>query len=128
MTRKQTHDQQFSLDLDGTAVPETRPLPETVPHEPTPDAATLLQDPDGMDQLLFRWQEAQWIRPLDREFARLIRTLCEEQEEQPTPLLILLAALCSHQVGRGHVCVDLQGLLEAPARTLALPPDDAGTG
>ncbi|MCG7200331.1 exodeoxyribonuclease V subunit alpha [Marinobacter pelagius] len=80
-----------------------------------------------LDALLAQWREAEWIRPLDVAFARLIRQLCEEQGEHPEPLLLLLAALASHQVGRGHVCVDLVTLLEDAGNTLALPPEDTVT-
>ncbi|MBD3642041.1 MAG: exodeoxyribonuclease V subunit alpha [Marinobacter sp.] len=82
---------------------------------------------DELDTLLAQWREAEWIRPLDVAFARLIRQLCEEQGEHPEPLLLLLAALASHQVGRGHVCVDLVTLLADAGNTLALPPEDTVT-
>ncbi|HSH13555.1 MAG TPA: exodeoxyribonuclease V subunit alpha, partial [Desulfurivibrionaceae bacterium] len=36
-----------------------------------------------------------------------------------------LAALASHQVGRGHVCIDLKNLLANAGNTLSLPPEDA---
>src|SRR5690606_37143639 len=42
------------------------------------------------------------------------------------PLLLLAAALASHQLGRGHVCLDLQATLTDAAEALALPPEDAG--
>ncbi|MDY6814795.1 MAG: exodeoxyribonuclease V subunit alpha [Pseudomonadota bacterium] len=79
---------------------------------------------EQLEALLEQWREAEWIRPLDVAFARLIRQLCEEQGESPNPLLLLLAALTSHQVGRGHVCIDLESLLEDAGNTLALPPED----
>ncbi|MGM0569911.1 exodeoxyribonuclease V subunit alpha [Marinobacter sp.] len=130
MSRKQNHDQQFSLDLDEAPASEVQQASRAADVSPAPvDEATPFSGLAQMEELLTQWQETGWIRPLDREFARLIRTLCQEQGEQPEPLLILLAALTSHQVGRGHVCVHLNTLLEAPARTLALPPEEAaGTG
>ena len=79
---------------------------------------------EQLETLLEQWRQAEWIRPLDVAFARLIRQLCEEQGETPEPLLLLLAALASHQVGRGHVCIDLVSLLEDAGNTLALPPEE----
>jgi len=81
---------------------------------------------NDVEVLLEQWRKAGWIRPLDVAFARLIRQLCEEQGESPGPLLLLLSALTSHQVGRGHVCIDLDGLLDNAGTTLALPPEEVG--
>jgi len=85
----------------------------------------LLNSLDNTEALLQHWQQAEWIRPLDVGFARLIRELSEEQGEQPDPLVLLLAALTSHQVGRGHVCVDLGNLLADAVQTLSLPPEES---
>lgn len=118
MTRSRHSDHQFSLDFEHAAVSP-------------PGAGTLNpldSSPDTIDQLLDHWRQAGWIRPLDLAFARLIRQLAAEQGSAPTPLLVLLAALVSHQVGRGHVCLDLTTLLEDPAGTLALPPEDTDAG
>jgi exodeoxyribonuclease V alpha subunit len=68
---------------------------------------------------LERWVERGWLRALDGAFARF---LLEETPDAP-PLLLLAAALASHQLGRGHVCLDLQATLEDPAFALSLPPD-----
>src|SRR5690554_1302346 len=122
MSRKQIDDLQIPLDLDPDSAAEPQPAPR-LPSDSGPIDG--LASHDGLDEILAQWQEADWIRPLDWEFARLVRTLCQEQGQQPAPLLVLLAALVSHQVGRGHVCLDLNVLLQNPARTLALPPDDA---
>jgi exodeoxyribonuclease V alpha subunit len=44
-------------------------------------------------------------------------------------LLLLAAALASHQLGHGHVCLDLQQTLAEPDFALSLPPEgDALTG
>lgn len=125
MSRKRNHDQQFSLDLDETteaSVPEQAEAHHDA--EPPVDVTAPFADLDAMEHLLANWQSQDWIRPLDREFAHLIRTLSEEQGDQPQPLLILLAALVSHQVGRGHVCVDLGTLLGDASQTLSLPPEE----
>jgi exodeoxyribonuclease V alpha subunit len=116
-THTNTTDQQFSLDLDSA--PETASaMPESI------DSHQLLTSLDQMDALLEQWQALEWIRPLDTGFARLIRVLSEEQGQPVTPLVLLLAALVSHQVGRGHVCIDLASLLQDAGTTLSLPPDD----
>lgn len=117
MSKTRQSDEQFSLELGNE--PNDLPVPEQ-----TPDTRQLLSSLDGIDTLLEQWQQMEWIRPLDVGFARLIRTLSEEQGEAPHPLVVLLAALVSHQVGRGHVCIDLANLLNDAGTTLSLPPDD----
>ncbi|MDZ7750416.1 MAG: exodeoxyribonuclease V subunit alpha [Gammaproteobacteria bacterium] len=77
-----------------------------------------------VEALLEGWQQAAWVRPLDVGFARLVRTLSEAQGDSPRPLLLLLAVLASHQVGRGHVCIDLATLLADAGKTLSLPPEE----
>ncbi|WP_231566430.1 exodeoxyribonuclease V subunit alpha [Litchfieldella xinjiangensis] len=42
---------------------------------------------------------------------------------EASPLLLLAAALASHQLGRGHVCLDLAQTLAAPNLALSLPPE-----
>src|SRR5690606_2006083 len=89
----------------------------------------LLASLNETETLLGQWQQAGWIRPLDTGFARLIRELSEEQGESPQPSVLLFAALTSHQVWRGHVCIDLATLLADAGHTLALPPEEpANTG
>ncbi len=104
------NDQQIALDLGESteAMADSRPLTSLATTE----------------ALLQQWQQAEWIRPLDVGFARLIRELSEEQGDRPGPLVLLLAALTSHQVGRGHVCVDLSSLLADAGNTLSLPPEE----
>ncbi len=101
-------------------------LPEPGADRDDTGSAGALSSADAMDSLLEKWQQQDWIRPLDLGFARLVRKLSEQQGESPPALLLLLAALVSHQVGRGHVCMDLAMLLHQPGATLALPPDDPG--
>ncbi|WP_245621070.1 exodeoxyribonuclease V subunit alpha [Paraburkholderia ferrariae] len=69
--------------------------------------------------VLDRWVERGWLRTLDAAFARFLWTEAEES----SPLLLLAAGLASHQLGRGHVCLDLQATLHDPAFALSLPPD-----
>ncbi|SHE45552.1 DNA helicase/exodeoxyribonuclease V, alpha subunit [Modicisalibacter ilicicola DSM 19980] len=77
------------------------------------DTAGMLLD------LLDRWVERGWLRALDRALAMFLH---REVPEAP-PLLLLAAALASHQLGRGHVCLDLGMTLQAPDLALSLPPE-----
>lgn len=69
--------------------------------------------------LLDSWAEHGWLRLLDRAFARFLAGLDPVAE----PDVLLAAALVSHQLGRGHVCLDLAATLEDPDGTLSLPPE-----
>lgn len=71
--------------------------------------------------LLEQWVRCGWLRELDRSFALF---LCREAGDHSIdPLLLLAAALTSHQLGRGHVCLDLQTTLDDASLALALPPE-----
>ncbi|WP_296935814.1 exodeoxyribonuclease V subunit alpha [uncultured Marinobacter sp.] len=126
MSRSRSHtgktDHQIDLFAEETAA-ETPTVPAA--GDTTVDINDLFSSPDKIETLLLHWQQAEWIRPLDVGFARLIRELSEEQGERPHPLVLLLAALVSHQVGRGHVCVDLGNLLADVEHTLSLPPEES---
>ena len=63
------------------------------------------------------WVKQGWLRPLDRQFAAFLAS----QAPQADPLLLLAAAWTSHQLGRGHVCLDLGQTLADPMRALSLP-------
>jgi exodeoxyribonuclease V alpha subunit len=76
-----------------------------------------------MDRVLACWAEREWLRSLDVAFADFLR---REVPDAP-PLLILGAALASHQLGRGHVCLDLEATLQDPTFALSLPPEGAET-
>ncbi|RAR59795.1 DNA helicase/exodeoxyribonuclease V alpha subunit [Onishia taeanensis] len=81
--------------------------------------------------LLDRWVERGWLRSLDRAFAAFLhREANRESREnngntvsEASPLLLLAAALASHQLGRGHVCLDLAQTLATPDLALSLPPE-----
>lgn len=70
-------------------------------------------------ELLESWCERGWLRDLDRALAQFFIEL----DPAASPLLILVAALASHQLGQGHVCLDLQATLQHPDLTLSLPPE-----
>ncbi|MCM8611083.1 exodeoxyribonuclease V subunit alpha [Accumulibacter sp.] len=71
-----------------------------------------------MHLLLRQWRERQWLRPLDVAFADFLW----REVPDASPWLILAAALASHQLGRGHACLDLATTLAAPGQALSLPP------
>jgi len=98
-------------DLFDTAPSQRAQVPRTAA-----EALALLDD----------WVERDWIRALDHAFANFICTMVGEQKEQPSARLALLAAMVSHQVGRGHVCLDVHHLCHATEPTLVLPPEGAG--
>lgn len=92
---------------------------------PSRDTHAALEDAGAMLHILEAWRDAGWLQPLDVSFARFLLT------EQPhaSPLLLLAAALASHQLGRGHVCLDLAATLSGADRVLSLPPEtDDGEG
>ncbi len=80
-----------------------------------------LHDNAALLALLERWAEHGWLRALDVAFASF---LAREAPDAP-PLLILAAALASHQLGRGHACLDLAHTLADPGFALSLPPEGA---
>ncbi|SHM05977.1 exodeoxyribonuclease V subunit alpha [Vreelandella subglaciescola] len=78
-----------------------------------------LGDTQALLALFERWVARGWLRDLDRA---LVRFLDAEADNAP-PLLLLGAALASHQLGHGHVCLDLAATLAAPDFALSLPPE-----
>jgi exodeoxyribonuclease V alpha subunit len=74
----------------------------------------------AMLEQLARWVAAGWLRDLDHAFAAFLAREAPDAD----PLLLLAAALASHQLGRGHACLDLQATLDDAVATLALPPED----
>jgi exodeoxyribonuclease V alpha subunit len=69
-----------------------------------------------------------WLRALDVAFAGFLW----REQPQAAPELILAAALTSYQLGRGHLCLDLAQLQDAPLITLGWPivdlPDESDRG
>ncbi|MDU9026068.1 exodeoxyribonuclease V subunit alpha [Pseudomonas corrugata] len=80
---------------------------------------------DDLLLLLTRWVERGWLRALDKAFVAFLHELAPDDD----PLVLLAAALASHQLGHGHVCLDLFETLKEPDFALSLPPEgDAQTG
>jgi len=69
--------------------------------------------------LLDGWVGRGWLRVLDTEFAKFLWREVPDAD----PLVVLAAALASHQLGRGHVCLDVAATLEDPGFALSLPPE-----
>lgn len=68
------------------------------------------------------WVDQGWLRELDYAFAAFL----SQHDPDADPLLIFTAALASHQLGRGHSCLDLEAAFTDAASALALPPQDGG--
>ncbi|MBW3164009.1 exodeoxyribonuclease V subunit alpha [Ferrimonas balearica] len=78
-----------------------------------------ITNPDqGLWAELEHYVEQGWLRALDLALARW---LAQQVPSTPEPVL-LAAVLTSHQLGRGHICLDLAALLEDPDTLLSLPP------
>ena len=68
------------------------------------------------------WAQRGWLRPLDAAFAGFLW----REVPEASGLLLLAAALASHQLGRGHACLDLNATLADSDFALSLPPDGVG--
>jgi len=79
---------------------------------------------ERMVSVLQHWLEADWIRAVDLQFAKQLLALTDVREPQEADTLLLLMVLLSHQVGRGHVCIELDSLWANPEQQLAIPPPD----
>lgn len=80
-------------------------------------------DIEGMT-LLKQWQQSGWLNALDIALARLVTAPAEgtQQTDGAQSVLALMTALLSYQVLRGHVCLDLEQLLDHPHALLSLSP------
>ena len=79
-----------------------------------------MRNPD-VSGLLETWVSLGWLRPLDGGFAAFLKSQAPNTPETA----LLMAALVSHQLGRGHICLDLEALISDPEETLSLPPEDS---
>ena len=93
-------------------------LPTALAAESLADLAPLSRA-DDLLLLLTRWVERGWLRALDKAFVAFLHELAPEDD----PLVLLAAALTSHQLGHGHVCLDLYETLKEPDFALSLPPE-----
>ncbi|MEJ5060710.1 MULTISPECIES: exodeoxyribonuclease V subunit alpha [unclassified Pseudomonas] len=85
----------------------------------TPRDLAPLTRADDLLLLLARWVERGWLRALDKAFVAFLHELAPDDD----PLVLLAAALTSHQLGHGHVCLDLFETLKEPDFALSLPPE-----
>ena len=93
-------------------------LPTSLAAEHLAELAPLSRAEDLL-LLLERWVERGWLRALDKAFVGFLHELDPHGE----PLVLLAAALTSHQLGHGHVCLDLLETLKEPDFALSLPPE-----
>ncbi|MCM2462149.1 exodeoxyribonuclease V subunit alpha [Pseudomonas sp. CG7] len=99
-------------------------LPKASDDESLVDLAPLSRAQDLL-LLLTRWVERGWLRALDKAFVAFLHELAPDDD----PLVLLAAALTSHQLGHGHVCLDIFETLKEPDFALSLPPEgDPQTG
>ena len=66
----------------------------------SPTLSPALRERAELFVLLAAWSERGWLRELDHALAQFLAEL----DPDASPLLILGAALASHQLGQGHVC------------------------
>ena len=100
----------------------SRSFAELLPTPLTAESLALLQPLSRAADLLLlleRWVERGWLRALDKAFVAFLH----ERDPQGDPLVLLAAALTSHQLGHGHVCLDLFETLKQPDFALSLPPE-----
>ncbi|AWY42634.1 exodeoxyribonuclease V subunit alpha [Pseudomonas putida] len=93
-------------------------LPTPLADDSLADLAPLSRA-DDLLLLLTRWVERGWLRALDKAFVAFLHELAPDDD----PLVLLAAALTSHQLGHGHVCLDLFETLKEPDFALSLPPE-----
>ncbi|TVQ41746.1 MAG: exodeoxyribonuclease V subunit alpha [Wenzhouxiangella sp.] len=66
------------------------------------------------------WCRLGWMRPLEARFVAFLVEL-DGQGDWRVPLA---AGLVSHALAQGHVCLDIEALVQDPKRWLVLPPED----
>lgn len=84
-----------------------------------------LHNPQAMFDCLQSWASAGWMRWLDVGLARFLYDETRRDGPELSPLLLLGVALCSHQNGHGHLCLDLAHCLSVPESALMLPPEQS---
>ncbi|WP_420225300.1 exodeoxyribonuclease V subunit alpha [Pigmentiphaga litoralis] len=97
------------------------PMPGSAPVAPSAH----LNDSTSLLTVLEQWTQRGWLRALDLAFVGFLDRLRPGAD----PRLLVAAALASHQLGHGHVCLDLGATLDSPDFALSLPPEgDTGRG
>ncbi|MBX8537562.1 exodeoxyribonuclease V subunit alpha [Pseudomonas cichorii] len=100
----------------------SRTFAELLPAQLDAESLTHLNPLSRVDDLLLlldRWVERGWLRALDRAFVAFLGELDPHADSR----VLLAAALSSHQLGHGHVCLDLYETLKEPDFALSLPPE-----
>ncbi len=98
--------------------------PQTQQTETAP-ASAILASGDAVLEVIDGWVALGWIRALDAALVRFMEQEARLAGDPADPLLLLAAALASHQLGRGHVCLDLNLLARAGYDdALSLPPEE----
>lgn len=88
--------------------------------------ASPMDDAQALLTLLDEWAELGWLRALDVSLTRFLAREAIWSGEPASPILLLAIALTSHQLGRGHVCLDLEMMTaDDPDALLSLPPENA---
>lgn len=62
------------------------------------------------------------LRPLDLQFAKFI---AQQEKNSDKNLIMLLSAITSHELGRGHVCIDIEQIEQGELFTLPAKYRDA---
>ena len=88
------------------------------------DLSVTEPDLDTVLHQVQQWVEVGWLRALDRALVQFLLDMQPHAE----PLVLLAAALTSHQLGHGHVCLDLAETLHNPDASLSLPPEGQQAG
>lgn len=95
-------------------------LPTADVHTPEAKQIHILLDSrEALLTLLDEWLVAGWIRALDVALVKLLAKL----DPDAAPLVLLATALVSHQLGHGHICLDLPSVLRDPDLALLMPPE-----
>ncbi|MDX1634571.1 MAG: exodeoxyribonuclease V subunit alpha [Marinobacter sp.] len=98
-------------------------LPFDEPDAPVP--AQTIATSDHVVAIIERWVALGWVRALDAALVRFLGQEAEAAGQPADPLLLMAVALASHQLGRGHVCLDINQMARAGFdEALSLPPED----
>lgn len=62
------------------------------------------------------------LRPLDLQFAKFI---AQQEKYSDKNLIMLLSAITSHELGKGHVCIDIEQIEQGDLFTLPAKYRDA---